>query len=123
MTTITRHAATAILAVLASLGAQAQLHIGDPSVPAQRPAASPAQLSALRGQLSADVNRLQAQLDDTRSANRSALVNEARVMRQAAALAEHVAALEVTSDPQASTVDFQRSISWKIAANQLDPGD
>jgi hypothetical protein len=123
MTTVTRHAVTAIFAVLASLGAQAQLHIGDPSIPAQRPAASPAQLSTLRGQLRVDVASLQAQLADTRQANVTALRNEARFMRQAAALAEHVAGLEASTDPSASTIDFQRSIGWKVMADQIDPGD
>lgn len=110
------HIITAAVAVLASLAGVSQFPIAD-TAPARQPAAvRPAQLQALKAQVTILDSRI-VTLEGRQRANRAAAASG---LRAGAILAKEMAALEASSNPTASEVDFQRSVRLWALADELD---
>lgn len=110
------HILTAVLAFVGSLVSVHYLPVDSES-----PAPAPIVKADPRiAPLSSNVDVLQEQVTTLTVTNRTQRTILARQIRQAAVLSQHVAELEAGTNPAASTIDFQRSISWAAIADELD---
>ena len=125
MTRITLHALTAIVAVLASLGAQAQFGFGEKA--AQKPVQMNAQKDArTAAKLESLTDRLDA-LHVKGCSNRQEIVREMnergdilrRFLLDASAARQRSAQLEAASNPEQSNVDFQASTDFQHMASEV----